>query len=264
MSPEIEVEAPTRRPLPYGLFSAANERNETRRWSNGVEWLSPGCGVPFVTGEVCEPSIEFEKDAGGGTGEASPFTVYAPFECSPVAWTEQSASAMAEARLVAGEEAAVERVLMTGAAGNSPSLQADAETIIGTPVSPRILLAELEAWIADSYGALGVLHVSRYGATLLADAGLIKDSGSRMLTKLGTPVAVGAGYPNVGPDGSEAEQGQFWAYMSPNVFYYQGTVGSDVGAVLDKRKNDLLATAFRTYVVGYDDCGVAAGIATVD
>lgn len=264
MSPEIEVEAPTRRPLPFGLFSAANERSETRRWQNGVEWLSPGCSTPFVTGDVCEDGIQFESNKGNAMGEASPFTVYAPFECSPVAWTEQSAQAVAEARLLAGEESAVERVLMTGATGNSPSLQADAETITDTPVSPGVLIAELEQWLGESYGALGVLHVSRYGATLLADAGLIKESGSRMLTKIGTPVSVGAGYPNVGPDGSEAGPGQFWAYMSPSVFFYRGAVASDVGATLDKKKNDLLATSFRSYVVGYDDCGVAAGIATVD
>lgn len=264
MSPEIEVEAPTRRPLPYGLFSAASERTEDRRWRNGVEWQSVGCGSPFVTGAVCEDVPEFEKSDGLGTGEASPFTVYAPFECSPVSWTEQSATTMAQSKLVAGEEKAVERVLMTGSAGNTPSLQADAETITTSAVSPTLLLARLEDWLAANYGSLGVLHVTPGAATVFASEGLIASSGARMLTKIGTPVSVGAGYVNEAPDGTAAGDNEFWAYMSPAVIYYQGNISSDVSATLDRKKNDLLATAFRTYVVGYDDCGVAAGVATVN
>ena len=264
MSPEIEVDAPTRRPLPFGLFSAANERTEDRRWTNGVEWQNIGCGAPFATGAVCEDVPPFEEGDGGSMGEASPFTVFAPFQCSPVSWTEQSATTMAQSKLVAGEEKAVERVLMTGAAGNKPSLQADAETITSSPVSPTLLLARLEDWLAQNYGSLGVLHLTPGAATVFAAEGLIKDSGARMLTKIGTPVSVGAGYVNESPDGTAAGDNEFWAYMSPAVIYYQGNISSDVSATLDRKKNDLLATAFRTYVVGYDDCGVAAGVATVN
>ena len=68
MSPEIEVEAPTRRPLPYGLFSAATERTEDRRWSNGVEWMGAGCGLPFATGDVCEDDVSFESAEKGTIG----------------------------------------------------------------------------------------------------------------------------------------------------------------------------------------------------
>ena len=264
MSPEIEVEAPTRRPLPYGLFSAATERTEERRWSNGVEWQSIGCGTPFATGDVCEDDIKFETGDGGGMGEAAPFSVYAPFQCSPVAWTEQSAVAMAQAKLAAGEEQAVERVLMTGSVGNVPSLQADAETVTTTATSPVLLLARLEDWLARTYGSQGVLHLTPGAATVFAAEGLIKDSGTRMFTKIGNPVSVGGGYMNAGPDGTEGSENEFWAYMSPAVFYYQGAIGSDATVALDTKKNDLLATAFRTYVVGYDDCGVAAGAATVN
>lgn len=266
VNPEIEVEAPTRRPLPYGLFSAATERSEERRWSNGVEWRGIGCGTPFVTGQVCEDVSPFEQGDGGGMGEALPFTVYAPFECSPVAWTEQSATAMAQSKLVAGEEKAVERVLMTGSAGNTPSIQADAVSVTTTAVSPALLLARLEDWIAVNYGSLGVLHLTPGAATVFASEGLLKESGTRLLTKIGTPVAVGAGYVNESPDGTEAADNEFWAYMSPAVIYYQGALTGDVAVpvTLDRKKNDLLATAFRTYVVGYDDCGVAAGVATVN
>ena len=264
MSPEIEVEAPTRRPLPFGLFSAATERTEDRRWSNGVEWMGAGCGLPFATGDVCEDDVSFESAEKGTIGEATPFTVYAPFECSPVAWTAESAIGRARERMVAGEEQTVERVLMTGAVGNTPSLQADAETITTAPLSPVRLLARLEQWLADNYAAQGVLHLTREAGSVFASQGLIRESGSRMLTRLGTPVAVGGGYVNQSPDGTEAEDGQFWAYMSPAVIYYQGAVGSDTATALDKRRNDLLATAFRSYVVGYDSCGVAAGVAAVD
>lgn len=266
MSPEIEVEAPTRRPLPYGLFSVATERSEDRRWSNGVEWQGIGCGSTYSIGALCEDTAKFEQGDGGALSEASPFTVYAPFDCSPVSWTESSAMSMAQAKLVAGEEQTVERTLMTGAAGNTPSLQADAETVTTAPVSPVLLLARLEDWIAKNYGSLGVLHLTPGAATVFAAEGLLKESGTRLLTRVGTPVAVGSGYVNQSPDGAEAGENEFWAYMSPAVIYYQSAVNGDVSvaATLDRKKNDLLATAFRTYVVGYDDCGVAAGVATVN
>ena len=266
MSPEIEVEAPTRRPLPYGLFSAATERTEERRWTNGVEWQSIGCGGAFASANDCDADVTNETGDGGGMGEASPFTVYAPFSCSPVAWTEQAAVRMAQSKLIAGEEKTVERVLQTGELGNTPSLQADAETITTAAVSPTLLLARLEDWLAANYGSLGVLHLTPGAATVFASEGLIKESGARMFTKVGTPVAVGAGYLNQGPDGTAAGDNEFWAYMSPAVIYYQGQIDGEAQTVgtLDRKQNDLLATVFRTYVVGYDDCGVAAGVATVN
>src|SRR5699024_12699703 len=97
MSPEIEVEAPTRRPLPYGLFSAASERTEDRRWRNGVEWQSVGCGSPFVTGAVCEDVAEAEKSDGLGAGEASPCTVHAPRVCEPASRPDLACATLAEA-----------------------------------------------------------------------------------------------------------------------------------------------------------------------
>lgn len=264
MNPEIEVDAPARRPFPFGLFTAATERDETRRWRNGVEWLGAGCDSPFVvSGDACEP-VEFEKSTGGVRGEAFPLHVYAPFECSPVAWTDQAATAKAYEKLIAGEEQAVERALMTGSAGNTPNLMGDATAITDAAGTPAGTLAMLEDWIVSTYGGLGVLHVSRGAATVLAGADLIRESGTKMLTRIGTPVSVGSGYTNQAPAGTAAAAGEFWAYMSPSLFFYRGDVDTEVGATLDKRQNDLLATAFRTYVIGYDDCGVAAGSFTVN
>lgn len=265
MNPEIEVEAPARRAFPYGLFSAASERDEERRWTNGVEWLGVGCDSPFVTtSDGCEEPVEFERGTGGVSGEALPINVYAPFECSPVSWTDTSASARAVEKLTAGEEQAVERALMTGSAGNMPNLMGDAQVVAGgeTAGSATATLATLEQWIVDNYGGLGVLHVSRGAATVLAGSQLIAASGARMLTKLGTPVSVGAGYPNTAPDGADAGAGEFWAYMSPSVFMYRGETSTE--AAFDRAQNNLLATAFRTFVVGYDDCGVGAARFTVE
>lgn len=207
-------------------------------------------------------------DSPTDTSEASPFTVYAPFECSPVGNTPASAQDYATGKLQAGEENAVERAFWTGYLGNSPSLgvpstlgSATAETI-ATGLTPAEALAALEQYAAENYnGSQGVIHLTRAAALIMAAASLIVRSGNSLSTALGTPVVAGTGYAGTGPDGAAPADGQAWAYVTPQLFGYRSEIFTSTnraGDLLDRATNDLYAIAERTYLLAFDPCGVGA------
>jgi hypothetical protein len=110
--------------------------------------------------------------------------------------------------------------------------------------------------MGNDYGSLGVIHGSR-GAVTKFDT-LVNPSGSRMLTKVGTPVVAGAGYTKQAAPagGATATASQAWVLASPALFGYRGQVFTS--KAFDQTKNDMYALAERNYVVGFDPCGVAA------
>ena len=121
-----------------------------------------------------------------------------------------------------------------------------------------VVLAALEGWLGSVYGSLGVIHADREAASLLPD---VEKTGARLLTKLGTPVSAGGGYPGTAPTpldqpAPDRVEGERWLYASPALFGYRGSVFTD--SALDRAKNDHYAVATRLYVVGHDPCGVAA------
>jgi len=198
----------------------------------------------------------------GDYGVASPFTVYAHFTCSPVGFSLDSAQTQARAALLATEQARVEQAFWTGDLGNVPNLATGATIIAGsTAVPPAAALAMLEDYIAANYQSLGVIHLSR-GAALQASAGgLLTTTGGRLTTIVGTPVAAGGGYPGSSPSGVAAGNGTAWAYASPTVFGYRSdvyTADSRPGDLFDRGHNELTAIAERSYLLGYDPCGVGA------
>lgn len=260
------VDGAPRVALPYGLFSVLTTRPEgDKRWINGVQWEALGCWDVHGIGEPdCEP------DEDGGTvavglpktfnglviGDATAFTVYGHFRCSPVGHTLQEAQDRATAHLLAKEEAAVERAFWTGNLGNIPNLIGSAYEVTNTGGSGREALGLLEKAIGTDYGSLGVIHMSRAAATSLAADWLLIGSGGQLRTQLGTPVVAGAGYPGDGSPTNPAA-GSEQMFATPALFGYRSEIdvaSNRPGDLLDREDNDLYTIAERQYLIGFDPC----------
>lgn len=200
-------------------------------------------------------------------GVASPFTVYGHFSCSPVGWTPAEAQDFAGRHLLAREEARVERALWTGDLGNVPALQGAGTTDVSVAAAKlEESVGLLENYLATNYGSQGVIHMTRQAALVGLGLSVLTTSGGRLLTALGTPVVAGAGYPGTGPVGQVAAASTSWVYATPALFGYRSEVftsSNRPGDLLDRATNDLYAVAERSYLLGFDPCGVAAALANL-
>ena len=256
VAPSVVVEGAARAPLPFGLFSVVPLRPAgDGRWQSGVVWDALTCeparglGAPDCDPDTDQVGAPKDLDVEWDVPAASAFTVYGVWQCTPTGWTVEGAARMAEAHLLAREEARVEQALWTGDLGNVPNLVGEAAVTV-TGSNAKVAVGALEARIASAYGSLGVLHAPRDLASFLASEGVIERQGARLVTKLGTPVVAGAGYPS---------QGRIIG--SPPIFGYRSEVfapSARAGDLLDRGRNDLYAIAERTYLLGFDPCGVTA------
>lgn len=278
VAPQSLVQGADRAPLPYGLFSTFAVRPQgADRWESGVQFETLTCGPTGGIGAYdCDGTRESPGTIGlpktldtgnGEVGEGSQFTVYGHWSCNPLGFTPEQAQARADLHLLTREEARVEQALWTGDLGNTPALQDAATTSLGGGAATDLVtgVGLLEEFIASEYGSLGVIHVTRGTALALLAEGLVTRSGSRLVTELGTPVAAGAGYPGTGPTGQavDADSLERWAFVSPAIFGYRSeifTSSARPGDLLDRGLNTMTAVAERTYLLGFDPCGVAAAL----
>lgn len=281
-APATRIDTPPRLPFPFGLNSVVSIADAaTERWTNGVTW-EMSCFDPagIAIGDCDDPQgfpREF-PESGPGTGEAYAFTVYGVYKCSMIGMNLDDAQDKARDALLAREEQAAEFALWQRLAQFEDSDGNGPEELTGGDVVE--VLGQLEKFIADTYGSLGVIHASRNAATTLTQKGLIRASGSRMLTNLNTPVLVGSGYPGSGPGTYTEPVGETpgsWAYdppaagtefvaASPAIFGYRSQVfdGSLVpGDLLDRGTNDMIGLAERNYLLGFEPCGVAFAALTL-
>lgn len=256
----VFVKPPARVPFPSGLFSVIDFGNETH-FPQGIEWEG------IVSAQVSGISSYFEACAASAapsglpkvfdntndTGEANSFTVYGSYLCSPVGYTIEHASEMAEQALEIREQSRVEQALWTGDLGNVPNFSDAASN--GAAVSMAEAIADAEKFIQDHFGSVGVIHIPRAEVVYFLNEGLVrvdKETG-RIYTALGTPVVAGAGYPNASPITGAAGH---WLVATGTLVGQRSEVfigSSTRGDLLDRGKNDLYGIAERTYSIGYDD-----------
>lgn len=256
ITPPAQVTGAPRTPLPYGLFSVVPFREgSSDRWESGVEFESIGCpgalkGVGALDCDDPDETVGLPKtlDEGGyDLGEAGTFLIYEQYVCSPIGNPLSKAEEGARARLEAREEMRVEQALSTGVFGQTPNFaDTTAVTDLGLAESLKVAIATLEQTIATEYGSQGILHMSRYTATLAIEKGLIESGNNRLRTKLGTPVIAGSGYAFEG------------IYATPSMFGYRSeifTSSNRSGDLLDQNNNNLYGIAERNYLLGIDTCG---------
>ena len=243
------VAAPPVVPHPFGLFSVATPTSPPDpHWQAGVEWLPVGCGAGSTdiswTRDPCIKSLGSLVDPGPKSdhlitadecvvSSAKPFTVYVYVTASGT--SSDVAGAEARARFEAGEEWAVENFVWNAMADQQPPFAAAA--------SPVEALAATEHRLATMYHGTGVIHMSRYTATLLSEQ--LLRVGGQIQTLIGTPVAVGGGYEtgvNEGAAHSIFGSGAITVMRAP----------LDVYTAWERSVNDILTLVERTYVVMRD------------
>lgn len=279
------VDPPAPAGLPYGLWDAAQHpAPASPHWQQGVTWTErcPTGATTYdeclsVTGTGAPPAPAAKTDNVGQTDRgATPFTVYAEFDCSPVGLRD--AETVASNALARVEQQQVEAAFWTGTAGGQPvvfpHLAADSEVldaqemVLQTAASVCVTgadaahgLGALEQCLADCYAGQGVLHVPRRALATLAAWGLVHDRDGRLMTTAGNLVAVGSGYTGSGPDGADPAAGTAWIYATGAVFGYRSEVQvRSVRDSLDRAENTLRMIAERTYVLGFECCHLAAHV----
>lgn len=257
IAPAALVTGPARIALPYGLDSAVLGWRTGDRFETGVEWDALTCDpAQGRGGPYCDPAdvIGLPKDLaswdGLAFGQATPFVILGEFSCNPIGGGLDQAQARANEHLLAREVQRAEQAFWTGDLGNIPNLSGangyPAPVSAGTHDTAIDALAAVELGIAREYGAVGVVHMSTRTGSLLSK--YLELRGNRATTKLGTPVVIGSGYPDV-PE----------IVGTPALFGYRSeifTSSNRTGDLLDRNVNQMYAVAERSYLVGFDPCPV--------
>lgn len=249
--PPQVVEGQPRVGLPFGLFSVLSLREASDpHWANGIEWETMTCSpASAILDADCDTNIDKFFNGNGEIGEAAGFTVYGSHKCgTPGGRVDLAADEFATAHLLAREEAQAETSVWAQMAAQATDLNAAG----ALPADEALAL--LEGWMGSVYGSLGAIHGSRQAVSLFDNA--VRANGSRLLTRIGTPVVAGGGYPGTSPAGAAPAAGETWVFASPALFGYRGTIMGH--QALDRNNNDMYALAERNYVVGFDPCGVGA------
>lgn len=272
----VPLDAPIPVPRPFDLLAAATLVDPTNpRWLAGG-WTGGDSPGPAYTHDPCSTGTDRVKASAGDIASqmSGTFNVYLSGFCTaqsigpnPTFWTDRLKLAFQ-----VYEGAAVERVLATGDGHSTLGSylgDPNMEVLGGGVVSALRGLELLETEIAMAGG--GMVHVAPATATALISLSVIAPVRGVMRTLLGTPVAVGAGYIGVTPDGEAAPAAdQEWAFASGLIQIYRGeieTVPDRYADAFDRSMNDVLYIAERPYLFNWiarqdsaDDDHVQAGV----
>jgi hypothetical protein len=281
----ILANEPQPTPARFGLLDAARVVDSTDPHEGG--------GVAFEVDPLveartylwtCPPPADPSKavETGSGLAGADPVTVYAGWGCSPAGYTMEEIERRARVALVNGEGRAIEATFWTGEADDGdPSVvwphlaaeDADADaastadgavTFLGADVLNGgvalplgLALAALEGALGDCYPGRPTIHMTRVAASALG-ARLLPEGGN-LVTRLGSIVAAGAGYPGSAPDGTPAAAGETWLYGTGQVTVRRSApqLLGDFSSSFDRAANSVVRILERTYVVSWDRCLIA-------
>jgi hypothetical protein len=291
-----QVQPPSFTPLPYGLLSVIQTpAADDGHWQNGITYqarcaITMGAGTydecisVTGTGNTPAPPTKTETHELLLRG-ATPFTVYADFECSTVGSLADSQQ-IAEQALAQSGSWQVERAFWAGTVagqmvvyphlaaaiavtgtGTGDSALMQTVPVTGGPFDVAEALGFLEQQLADCYNGVGVIHIPVEALPTFDAWGLVKVQGNRLKTLNGNWVAVGAGYPGTSPAGADPAAGTTWIYATGAVFGYTGDVRvTDQTSSINRSENTVTRIAERTHVLGWDCCHAGAvltlGVAT--
>jgi len=278
------VDPPAVSALPFGLWDAVQQLSPVpSHWQQGITWVER-CPVGDTTYDECisvtgtgyPPTPVPKTDNVLQTFRgATPFTVFAEFDCSPVGSLTDIELAATSA-LARVEPTQASMAFWTGSVGGQlvafPHLAADAEvaddqeivlqtaaSVVVTGTDVAHALGELEAELALCYNGVGVVHVPLLALPTFVAWNLVVERDGGLWTTSGNRVIVGPGYTGTGPDGTAAPAGTAWVYATGQVF---GMRSPDVFATrlpesFDRAENTVKMIAERTYVLAFECCHIA-------
>jgi len=295
------VNPPAFTPLPYGLWDTAEHPTAPAHWQAGITWIDM-CPAGDSTYDECV--IVTGSDGGSPPAPpaktdnvlqefrgATPFTVFAEFDCSPVGLGDEAAiNALATEALDRTESSQVEAAFWTGVAGGQtvvfPHLAADTEVVdehgivlqpvatiaaMGTDavtLDPAVAFGELTQQLDQCYGGIGIIYVPRLALPTLESLRLVKDVNGTLISSSGNKVVVSGLFPGTSPAGAPPATATSWIYATGPLFGYRSEVrATRRDESFDRAENTVKMIAERTYVLGFTCCLLAAltdlGVPTV-
>lgn len=285
------VSGPDFAALPYGLWDALQQRPSGEpHWQNGVTWqdfcpnttgmtMYEECITVTGTGAAPPPMPTLTANVTRVDRGATPFSVYAEFDGSPVGLDFDRAAA--EAALARVEPYHVEHAFWTGVTAGQPTVwphlaanallldsagitlqPAASPTVTGVGVDVADGLGQLEKQLGDCYVGTGVIHIPRLALPTFIAWDLVMERDGALYTSAGNRVVVGGGYPGTSPAGAAPAAGQCWIYATGAVFGYRSEIyARQMPENFDRTENTVKLLAYRTYVLGFECCLIAVNIA---
>lgn len=289
------IDGPAFTPLPNFLWDAAQHPSAgDPHWQQGVTWMERcgGAGTLYeeciaVTGTGGTPAAQgtMASNVTQVNRGATPFTVYAEFDCSPVG--QDYLQDKAEEALAKMEAFQVTRAFWTGTAGYTGTppgtaqttvwphlaanatlddpqgirLQTAASPLVTGGEDPAVALGQIESSLAQCYGGQGVIHIPYAALPSFTSRMLIlpESPGGPLRTLAGNLVVPGVGYTGSSPAGAAPAAGTAWIYATGAVFGYRSDVFvRQFPDTFDRSENTVKAVASRTYLFGFECCHYAA------
>jgi hypothetical protein len=283
------IEGPVFTPLPDFLWDAVQHPSttgENAHWQQGVTWIER-CGGSGSTYEEC-----IAVTGSGGTPAAgaaladnvdqlsrgaTPFTVYAEFDCAPVG--QDYAQDKAVEALARMESYQVSRAFWTGTAGGQTTvwphlasnttlddpqgirLQTAASPLVTGGDDPAAALGQVEASLAQCYGGQGLIHIPYSALPSFKANSLIRQDtpAGPWMTAAGNIVVPGVGYTGSSPAGAAPATGTSWIYATGAMFGFRSEVyAREFPGTFDRAKNTVKMLASRTYLFGFECCHFGA------
>lgn len=276
------VDPPAFTPLPYSLWGAIQKPEAPAHWQQGVTWVER-CAQGSTTYDECisvtgvgeppEPPAKIDNVLQVFRG-ATPITVFARFDCSPVGIGDAEQAAVEALERV--EANRLEESFWTGSVGGQsvafPHLAANMEVgdtegivlqtvaaVCVTGVDIAHALGEIENCLADCQSGQGVIHIPPEALPTFLAWNLAIRQDDALFSPAGHQIVVGTGYPGTGPDGSDPPEGSTWIYATGPMFGYRGEVFfTRERESFDRAENTMQMIAERTYVIGWECCHFAA------
>lgn len=248
---------------PSGLLSVAElDTRGENGWLKGLEFEQELCvsGGPNVISMQCPPPVEALESLlsqhGFDVEYSDPFVIYSGYDCSTGGSPLSEAWDHAERILDDQWEWALERAFWTGldqdgnvfrmslAGGGAVDLTpGGGATDIATGISL------LEGYAAD-FPCGPTIHAPVRVSAFLAEKAQARRIDNKTYTALGTPVALGAGYPLTGPDGVAPGAGEAWMFVSGGIRVTTGPKffvpdKNDNAAAVDRLVNNITVYAER-------------------
>jgi hypothetical protein len=269
--PPLRIDPPSVERALGGLYSVAPPQDgpgEGNRWENGIEYQAETCADPSTWAVTCGTDplrVAKTSTLELPTITGTPFVAYLGILCTKVGYTFEEFARLTRNGLDICEQRAVERTFWTGDMGNDPHLADPTTTILAnsdvTPLGVLQGVAALESWLGENYCGVGVLHAPRGLSPYAANFQLIRGSGARLTTPLGTRWAFGSGYSvNTGPDGTPAPDGSAWIYVTGQVNIWRSPIWmqpDELEQSFNRVTNDVEMFAERAFVIT-TECTVAA------
>lgn len=249
--PRVPVaDATTAVPSDFGILSpAATVVSEAgTHWAAGFSYESLDCGTSVHLSSICSAASGTDPIVGDPDTrwrDYLPFSIEVSFACTT--WGTLDYEAIAQARLEAAQQKAIEHEFWTGELAKLEQAQWDLDGVAetfpnrflastdsvdvtptpGTAVKPRYGLALLEKALGDcGTGVRGTIHATRDVASALN----LPASNAVLKTPLGNTVIAGSGYTGSGPDGTIPSGQAAWMYATGPVTVRLGDITAIPGS----------------------------------